>query len=156
MVPVCAGLTGIWGKTAWLDFVSDTLFDGALRSSRDVELVEAMVEAGAGSESPNALQETAIYWAANLGLDRLVARLIDSGADVNRKDGRYASAPLGWAIQGRFHAPAASHRRHREVVALLVAAGATVEGRWLADEKVRADGDLFAVLSTPPNAVPVV
>jgi hypothetical protein len=42
--------------------------------------------------------------------------------------------------------PAGNHGRQREVVALLVAAGARVEHQWLEDEKVRADPEMLAAL----------
>jgi len=156
MVAAYESVIGIWGKAAWLDFVSDVLFDGTFHPGCEMKWIEALLEAGVRPESPEALRGTAMHWAANLGLDRWVARLIAKGADVNLRDGRYHSAPLGWAIHGRFHSPADRRGRHPQVVALLVAAGATVEPRWLADERVRADRELFTALSAPPIGVPVV
>ena len=87
-----------------------------------------------------------LHWAADLGLDRLVARLIEKGADVNRKDTKYNSPPVGWALYGRYDSPPGSRGRHREVVALLVSAGAKVEPKWLLDEQVCGDPAMLAVL----------
>lgn len=70
-----------------------------------------------------------------LGQDRLVARLIP-GSDLNLKDAKYSSPPLGWAIHGWCNPPAGNNGRQLEVVALLVSAVATV---GLEDERVRAD-----------------
>jgi hypothetical protein len=82
-----------------------------------------------------------------LGEDRLVAELI-KGTDVNLKDDKYNSPPLGWAIHGWCERPAGNHGRYCEVVALLVAAGATVERRWLEHEKVRGDAEMLAALGS--------
>src|SRR5215471_15867082 len=54
--------------------------------------------------------ETALHWAALLGEDRLVAKLVN-GSDVNLKDGKYNSPPVGWAIHGWCDPPAGNHGR---------------------------------------------
>jgi hypothetical protein len=77
--------------------------------------------------------------------DRLAGRLIE-GSDLNLKDDKYQSPPLGWAIHGWCDPPAGNHGRQREVVALLVAAGAKVEPEWLDSEKVRGDPAMLAAL----------
>jgi hypothetical protein len=74
-----------------------------------------------------------------------VARLID-GSDLNLKDAEYQSPPLGWAIHRWCDPPAGDHGRQREVVKLLVAAGAQVEPAWLENEKVRTDPAMLAAL----------
>ena len=66
---------------------------------------------------------------------RLVARLLP-GSDLDPKDEKYPSPPLGRAIHGWSDPPAGNHDRLREVVALLLAAGARVEPAWLESEKV--------------------
>jgi len=43
--------------------------------------------------------ETALHWAALLGEDRLAGRLIP-GTDLNFKDAKYKSTPLGWDASG--------------------------------------------------------
>jgi uncharacterized protein len=68
-----------------------------------------------------------------LGEDRLVTKLIP-GSDLNLKDAKYNSSPLGWAIHGWSNPPAGNHGRQRDVVSLLVAAGARVGPEWLEDE----------------------
>jgi ankyrin repeat protein len=42
--------------------------------------------------------ETALHWAAYCGLDKLVARLIDENAGINRQDESYHATPLGWVL----------------------------------------------------------
>jgi uncharacterized protein len=104
-----------------------------------------LLEAGARAELLGQFGETALHWAALLGEDRLAVRLIP-GSDVNLKDEEYHSPPLGWAVHGWCNPPAGNHGRQREVVALLVAAGATVEPRWLESEQVRGDAAMLAAL----------
>jgi len=102
-----------------------------------------LLEAGARPDVRGLFGETALHWAALLGEDRLAGRLI-VGADLNLKDEKYKSPPLGWAIHGWSDPPAGNHGRQREVVLLLVAAGARVEPDWLESEKVRANQAMFA------------
>lgn len=100
-----------------------------------------LVDAGANAHLRGLFGETALHWAALLGQDRLVAKLIP-GSDLNLKDQKYNSPPLGWAIHGWGNAPVGNHDRQREVVALLLAGGAKVQLEWLNSEKVRADAEI--------------
>jgi ankyrin repeat protein len=105
-----------------------------------------LLDAGARPELTGAFNETALHWAAHLGLGRLVARLVESGADVNLRDARYNSTPLGWAIHGRFRSTPSSQGDYPDVVARLVGAGAQVEPEWLADAQVRTDPEILSAL----------
>jgi len=69
-----------------------------------------LLDAGARPEPRGLFGETALHWAAMLGEDRLVARLI-RGSDLDLKDVRYNSPPLGWAIHGWGNPPAGNHGR---------------------------------------------
>src|SRR5439155_224613 len=91
------------------------------------------------------LGETALHWAALLGEYRLAGRLI-GGSDIDLKDEKYNSSPLGWAVHGRYNPPAGNQGKQCEVAALLVSAGATVEPEWLESEQVRADTAMLDVL----------
>jgi hypothetical protein len=106
-----------------------------------------LLDAGARPELRGLFGETALHWSALLGEDRLTSRLIE-GSDVDLKDEKYGSPPLGWAIQGWSNPPAGNHGRQHEVVALLVAAGANVEREWLESERVRADAAMMAALKS--------
>jgi len=117
------------------------LIGAASLGAEDVGL--RLLDAGARPDLRGLFGETALHWASLLGEDRLVARLIE-GSDLDLKDQKYNSPPLGWAIHGWSDPPAGNHGRQREVVALLVAAGARVEPAWLESEKVRADSALLA------------
>jgi len=105
-----------------------------------------LLDAGAQLDALGGFGETALHWAAILGLDRLVAALIARGSDVNLKDTRYNATPLGWAIHGRLSGKPGTHGRHPEAAAFLVAAGATVDPKWLTDEKIRSDEEMLSVL----------
>jgi hypothetical protein len=68
------------------------------------------------------------------------------GSDLNLKDEKYHSPPLGWAIHGCYNAPSGNQGRQREVAALLVSAGAMVAAEWLESDEVRGDGLMLAAL----------
>ena len=104
-----------------------------------------LLEAGAKPEARGLFGETALHWAAMLGEDRLVAKLIP-GSDLNLKDQKYNSPPLGWAIHGWSNTPAGSLGRQREAVVLLLAAGAKVEPEWMNSEKVQPDVEILATM----------
>ena len=128
-----------------IDDKRDTpLIGAASLGAEDVGI--RLLDAGANPNLRGRSGETALHWAALLGEDRLARRLIDL-ADVNLKDDEYKSPPLGWAIHGWSEPPAGNHGHQREVVALLVAAGARVEAQWLESDKVRADAAILAALS---------
>ena len=120
-----------------------SLLGAASLGAEDVGL--RLLAAGAKPDLRGLFGETALHWAALLGEDRLVAELI-KGSDINLKDEKYNSPPLGWAIHGWCEPPAENHGGQPEVVALLVAVGASVEPEWLEREKVRSDPQMLAVL----------
>ena len=117
------------------------LIGAASLGAEDVGL--RLLDAGARPDLRGLFGETALHWASLLGEDRLVARLIE-GSDLDLKDQKYNSPPLGWAIHGWSDPPAGNHGRQREVVALLLAGGARVEPGWLESEKVQADAAILA------------
>ena len=104
-----------------------------------------LLAAGARPDLRGIFEETALHWAALLGEDRL-AKMLIPGSDLNLKDEKYHSPPLGWAIHGCYNSPAGNQGRQREVAAFLVTAGATVESEWLESEQVRADAAMLGAL----------
>jgi ankyrin repeat protein len=106
-----------------------------------------LLDAGARPELRGAFKETALHWAAHMGLRRLVTRLIEKGADVNLKDARYNSPPVGWALHGCYNSPSRTQAEHHQVVAVLVRAGARVEPDWLVDEQLNSDLRMRSALS---------
>lgn len=125
---------------------SDTPLIGAASLGAE-EVGLRLLEAGARPDLRGLFGETALHWAAFLGEDRLTERLIVN-SDLNLKDEKYNSPPLGWAIHGFCNPPAGNHGKQHEVAALLVRAGAIVEPEWLKWEKVRAAAAILATLST--------
>jgi hypothetical protein len=123
---------------------SDTPLIGAASLAAE-EVGLRLLEAGARPELRGLFGETALHWAAMLGEDRLAGRLI-AGSDLDLKDEKYNSSPLGWAVHGRYNPPAGNQGRQCEVAALLVSAGAKVEPDWLESEQVRADRTMLAAL----------
>jgi hypothetical protein len=99
--------------------------------------------------------ETGLHWAAYSGHAATVKALLKRKAPVHTRDGRFCGTPLGWALYGWCdRLLEADHTGYYEVVARLVAAGATVEQDWLADpdrglpipQKVRSDRRMLAAL----------
>jgi len=127
--------------------VDTPLIGAASLSAEDVGLM--LLDAGANARLRGIFSETALHWAALLGEDRLVSRLVEC-SDLNLKDNQYNSPPLGWAIHGCFNPPKGNRGRQREVAALLVAAGAKVESEWLESAQVRADPAMLAALHLKP------
>jgi hypothetical protein len=123
---------------------SDTPLIGAASLAAE-EVGLRLLEAGARPELRGLFGETALHWAALLGEDRLVGRLI-ARSDLDHKDEKYHSSPLGWAVHGQYNPPAGNQGRQCEVAALLVSAGAKVESGWLESEQVRADPTMLAAL----------
>jgi hypothetical protein len=128
---------------------SDTPLIGAASLGAE-EVGVRLLDAGARPELRGMFGETALHWAALLGEDKLVARLIESLhanlSVLNLKDEKYKSPPLGWAVHGWSSPPAGNHGRQREVVALLVAAGAVVESGLLESDGVRANPAILTAL----------
>jgi hypothetical protein len=122
---------------------SDTpLIGAASLAAEDVGL--RLLDAGARPDLRGLFGETALHWAAFLGEYRLAESLIE-GSDVNLKDDKYNSSPLGWAVHGRYNPPAGNQGKQCEVAALLVRAGAKIESEWLESEQVRADAAMLAM-----------
>jgi uncharacterized protein len=123
---------------------SDTPLIGAASLAAE-EVGLRLLDAGARPELRGFFGEIALHWAALLGEHRLAERLI-SGSDLDLKDEKYNSTPLGWAVYGRYNPPTGNQGKQCEVAALLVSEGATVEPEWLESEQVRADTAMLAAL----------
>ncbi len=92
--------------------------------------------------------QTGLHWAAcNAHVDT-VKLLLERKAPVDAQDESWGNTPLGWTLNGCYEAPLGAARdRYYQVVALLVAAGATVKPEWRAWDKVRADPRMLAALN---------
>jgi hypothetical protein len=109
-----------------------------------------LIEAGADARRRGIFAETALHWAALLGENRLAQRLIPV-SEIDLRDEKYNSPPLGWAIHGCYELPKGDQGRQREVAALLIAAGATVEPAWLKSDRVQADPVMLSILTKRPS-----
>ena len=73
--------------------------------------------------------QTGLHYAAIGGHLNTVRLLLEKGASVKIEDSVHGGSPLGWALYGWYSEP--QRGQFHEVVAALVAAGATVKRRWL-------------------------
>ena len=98
---------------------------------------------------------TGLHWAAYTARVDIVKLLLERKAPIELKDGRFRGTPLGWALYAWGDPPPeAEQSQYYDVVALLVAAGATVDSAWPADprrrslliEKMGADPRMIAAL----------
>ena len=96
---------------------------------------------------------TGLHWAAYTSRIDIVKLLLEKKARVEVPDERYRGTPLGWALHAWAESQPGSSR-HYEVVALLVAAGASANLALPADarrkglliEKMRSDPRMTAAL----------
>jgi hypothetical protein len=91
--------------------------------------------------------QTGLHWAAVGGHVSTVHSLLRHGAPVDAADETWGGTPIAWALHGWSEPqPDADREAPYEVVALLVAAGATVMPAWLEDEKLARDPRMLAAL----------
>ena len=90
--------------------------------------------------------DTALHIASYLGNAPLVELLLKRGAPVDLIDHRYRTPPMVWALHG-WLAEGRPTGSYPTVLRRLADAGAAVKAEWLEHERLRAEGDLHAVLS---------
>ncbi|HEY0811354.1 MAG TPA: ankyrin repeat domain-containing protein, partial [Longimicrobiales bacterium] len=90
--------------------------------------------------------KTALHIAAYQGLVQLVELLLQRGAPVNVIDNMYGTPPLVWALHAWLAERRKNEQDYREVVRILVNAGADVKSHWFDDDRVRVDAELYALL----------
>jgi len=110
------------------------------------------IEQGASIDHPGCHGGTALHWAAWCGRERLVRKLIDVGAPLERRCKDFASTPLFWAIHG--YKFGGSDNRHHQIqcAQLLITAGAKKdtsngEGRHVLELLDAEDVELKSLLS---------
>ncbi len=132
-----AVLTGHPGLVGQLDSTDRSAICDAAHYGRDAG-VALMLDLGFPLDATGDYAGTPLHLAAMRGRADLVRLLLDRGADPNGRDGRHGGTPLQWALMGH---PRWGHpdRRWREVVEILLARGATVDGAWLPDDGPIAD-----------------
>jgi hypothetical protein len=93
-------------------------------------------------------KETMLHGAALGGHADIVHTLIAHGAPIDLVDDNYHATPLGWALHGwGYRSEGTPAEPYYAVVRQLVAAGASVEARWLNDEHISSDPQLLAALT---------
>jgi len=87
------------------------------------QLAILYIENGAVISHPGCHGGTALHWAAWCGRDKVVKKLIQAGAEINKRCVDFKSTPLFWAIHGLKNGGSNSHDC-LECVKLLLQAGA--------------------------------
>jgi uncharacterized protein len=82
------------------------------------------IENGAAIDHAGCHGGTALHWAAWVGSDKLVEKLIREKADIHKRCVDFKSTPLLWAVHGFKHGGAENRRHQVECVRLLMEAGA--------------------------------
>ncbi len=94
---------------------------------------------------------SALHWAAWCGRDKLVARLIQEGAEINMRCIDFTSTPLFWAVHGLKNGDHPDRQNYLECVRILVQSGAdknipNAEGKTIFDLLDDGDSDLKEML----------
>ncbi len=118
-----------YGRTQVVDFLLD----------RGIEVDARFQSHGHG--------HTALHLAAYHAHDEIVRILTRRGASIDVTDETWGTTPLVWALHAWSEDPTAPIERYYDVVAMLVAAGATVKPEWLEWDRVRADPKMLRALT---------
>lgn len=110
------------------------------------------IENGADIHHAGTHGGTALHWAAWCGRSRVVTKLIDEGAEINKLCVDFKATPLFWAVLGLKRGHKKDFQTHLECVNLLVQAGAdryipNVDGKTVFDLLDDQDTILKEVLS---------
>ena len=95
--------------------------------------VRLMLELGFSPHARNGLGETALHTAAYAGNAETVRVLLDAGADVDARDANFDATPLAYATVGSGE-QAGKPGDWATTVTLLIEAGASRHGVWVADK----------------------
>ncbi|MEP7322624.1 MAG: ankyrin repeat domain-containing protein [Saprospiraceae bacterium] len=82
------------------------------------------IENGAIINHPGCFGGTALHWAAWCGSPLLVRKLIQVGAEINKKCIDFKSTPLLWAMDGMKHNDKQNTQDYLECIKILIQAGA--------------------------------
>jgi hypothetical protein len=82
------------------------------------------IENGANINHAGTHGGTALHWAAWCGRDKVVRRLIQEGADVNKRCIDFKATPLFWAVHGLKNGDKNNRHNYLECVKILIHAGA--------------------------------
>jgi hypothetical protein len=133
---------------AWREEVGDALMMAVWYGHTDV--VEFFLGRGfdpAWTVGGPGERRTALHLAAYEGRVAIVEVLLRHAAPVNVTDELHAMPPLVWALHAWLVEGRKDQASYRAVVRLLAEAGAAVRAEWIDDDRVRADPELFQVLT---------
>lgn len=110
------------------------------------------IENGAAINHAGCHGGTALHWAAWCGRDELVRRLIQEGAEVNKRCIDFKATPLFWAVHGLKNGGGDNLNNQVECVKILIQSGAEKntangEGRSIFDLLSDEDQELKQLLS---------
>ncbi len=101
----------------------DTPLTAAASLSAD-SLAIFYIEKGADVHHAGQHGGTALHWAAWCGRDKLVSRLIEEGAEINKRCIDFKATPLFWAVHGLKNGGTSSMVDYLKCMKLLIKAGA--------------------------------
>lgn len=90
---------------------------------------------------------TALHLAAYEARVAIVEVLLRHAAPVNVPDDAHGTTPLVWALHAWLVEGRKDHASYRAVVRMLAEAGVVVQPEWIDDDRVRAEPELFALLT---------
>lgn len=93
-------------------------------SLRCDELALLYIDRGANIHHPGCYGGTALHWAAWCGRDRVLKKLLEEQAEVNRLCTEFKSTPLFWALHGYRFGDAENQHHQYECAQLLIEHGA--------------------------------
>jgi ankyrin repeat protein len=82
------------------------------------------IESGADIQHMGCHGGTALHWAAWCGRDKVVSRLIEQGAEINKKCIDFKATPLFWAVHGLKNGDNDNTSNHLACVKILLQSGA--------------------------------
>jgi ankyrin repeat protein len=95
--------------------------------------------------------QSALHVAAYQGHVELVQLLLQRGAPVNLVDETFGTTPVVWALHAWLVEERGETGNYRQVLKLLVEAGAHVQAEHIQDNRLQSDPELFALLSRAAN-----
>jgi len=116
------------------------------------EVAMLYIENGADINHPGCHGGTALHWAAWCGRPKLVQKLVEAGAEINKLCIDFKSTPLFWAIHGLKSSGKKDEGQYAECVNILLKAGAVksipnLDGTTALEILDEDDEELIALLS---------
>lgn len=108
---------------------------GAVSLSAE-KVATVLIEAGADINAISIYGANALHWAAYVGLPGIVSRLLDKGADIEKRCIAFQATPLFWAVQGFRKSKKADKSSIVAAAKVLVDAGADVNAKNIEQSSV--------------------